>query len=86
MSDRDSLCDQSSYELIRLTQSGLHDLFHAICEAQSRRSACAGEDELLEHVDAAMVRVLRARSCIERNKVAELVWPAKDFRGESEAS
>lgn len=71
---RSGLCDQSTYETIRVTVSGLRDLFEAIVWEMDHRPHLPGEARLVADVEVALEACIRVQNTVEANAVEELVW------------
>lgn len=74
---QDGLCDQSSYETIRITVSGLRDLFEGIVWEMDHRAHLPGEARLSNDVEAALEACIRVQNTIEAYAVEDLVWHRK---------
>ena len=74
----DSFCDQSSYELLKLTADGLKDQFVAMCQELDERESLPGEDLLLSYVESALDATMGALGTVGEHTVEELVWPVTE--------
>ena len=69
---RDSFCDQSTYEMMRVSSSGMRDVLKLLCAELDNREPCPGEVSLLSDMERAAWTTERCCRRIEAHICEEL--------------